>query len=255
MKLPLVFLGLSIVLMSAHAIPAPDSAPGGRTPVVIELFTSEGCSSCPPADHLLEALDQQQPLSDVDLIVLSEHVDYWNNGGWTDPYSSKFFTTRQSRYAEKFGLESIYTPQRVIDGQFEGVGSNAASLKTDVKKAAAASKVPVTLTNISRKDNQLMFHAAAAGGGEPATLYIALAADRVRSEVSRGENAGRSLTHVAVVRSLKPIGSLKGGSDFSKDITLKLPAMDGSLTPSMRLVAFLQVDTTQKIIGAAQCKL
>ena len=219
---------------------------------------SEGCSSCPPADRLLEMLDQKQPFANVDLIVLSEHVDYWNGGGWIDPYASKFFTNRQNRYAEQFGLDSIYTPQRVVDGQLEGVGGNAVKAKADVEKAAAKKKVALQISNVSRNGNQLRFHitsADPAASAKASTLYVALAENKVQSAVRSGENAGRSLTHVAVVRALKPVGSVNGGSTFSQDFTLELPSGAGSFAQGLRLVAFLQVDKTQKIIGAAQSKL
>ena len=248
----------TILLLGLCAGFAMAASTSSRTPVLVELFTSEGCSSCPPADRLLEMLDQKQPFSNVDLIVLSEHVDYWNEGGWADPYSSKLFSDRQSYYAEQFGSDSIYTPERVVDGAFYGVGSNAATLKADVEKAAQDKKVLLTLSNVSRSGNQIKFHADTADLGvdeKEATLYIALAQDQVRSEVRRGENAGRTLTHVAVVASLKPVGSVKTGNPFSKDLTIDVPARAGSSSRSLRLVAFLQIKKTQKIIGVTESKL
>ena len=250
----------TLCLAAASILPAqPRSEVEARTPVIYELFTSEGCSSCPPADRLLAMLDQKQPFANVDLIVLSEHVDYWNGGGWVDPYASKLFTKRQSRYAELFGLDSIYTPQRVVDGELEGVGGNAPAAGAAIQKAAAMKKITLQLSNVRRSGNHISFHLASADSAlnsKASTLYVALAENRVQTSVRSGENAGRSLTHVAVVRALKPIASVNGGSSLSQDFTVEVPASAaGSFLEGMRLVAFLQLDETQHIIGATQARL
>src|ERR1700719_2218838 len=143
----LVFSVMAIVSLSyvhrasASALPRSDTSP--RTPVLIDLFTSEGCSSCPPADALLEKLDRSQPVNGAELIVLSEHVDYWNDIGWKDPYSSHEYSERQSAYAAQFGLRSIYTPQMIVDGHFEFVGSDERRSKEAIANATKVMKTPV----------------------------------------------------------------------------------------------------------------
>ncbi|HSU31066.1 MAG TPA: DUF1223 domain-containing protein [Bryobacteraceae bacterium] len=227
-----------------------------KIPVVLELFTSEGCSSCPPADRLLQSLDEKQPFSGADLVVLSEHVDYWNGGGWSDPYSSRLFSARQRMYAEHFGLESVYTPEVVVDGQREAVGSNAVEMRNAVEASSRDQKVGLTLANTFRDDSRINFHLTSAdlpGAEGSVTVYVALAENKVRSNVAGGENAGRSLAHVAVVRALLQVGSVKGGSSFSKDISVPMPSAVGS--SGFRVLAFLQDDKSHKIIGATYQKI
>ncbi|MCU1298405.1 MAG: hypothetical protein JWO91_2683 [Acidobacteriaceae bacterium] len=113
------------------------------------MFTSEGCSSCPPADAFLEKLDRLQPVAGAQLIVLSEHVDYWNHIGWKDPYSSHLFSERQSGYASRFGLESDYTPQMVVDGTRQFVGRDACSADQTLSEAAKVPKVHVAVSDVS----------------------------------------------------------------------------------------------------------
>lgn len=237
-------------------IHASEATAASKTPVVLELFTSEGCSSCPPADHLLQSLDEQQPFSGADLVVLSEHVDYWNDGGWVDPYSSKLFSGRQRSYAEHFNLDSVYTPQMVVDGQRETVGGNAVEIRNAVEAAIRHQKVALTLANAVRDGNRIKFHLTSAdlpGAEGPVTVYVALAENKVQSNVAGGENGGRSLTHVAVVRAFVPVGTVRGGSSFSKDITIPMPSGTGS--SGFRVVAFLQDDKSDQIVGATYEKI
>src|ERR1700746_960216 len=134
--------------------PNTDGSP--RTPVLIELFTSEGCSSCPPADALLEKLDRSQPVSGADLVVLSEHVDYWNDIGWKDPYSSHEFSVRQGDYAHRFRLDSPYTPQMVVDGEMELVGSDERRAIRVIENSIKTVKLPVALSSIHREGNNTL---------------------------------------------------------------------------------------------------
>src|SRR5580704_15492770 len=115
-------------------------------PVVVELFTSEGCSSCPPADALLAKLESQQPIANAQIIALEEHVDYWNNGGWMDPFSDREWTTRQEVYAASLGNQNPYTPQMVVDGQIGLVGNREDSARAAIEKSAAQPKAHVSLS-------------------------------------------------------------------------------------------------------------
>src|SRR5712692_9959316 len=131
---------------------------GTRVPVLLELFTSEGCSSCPPADRLLEVLDQKQPVPGAELIVLSEHVDYWDQLGWRDPFSSPQYTARQQEYASKLRRDGVYTPQLVVDGRFGFVGSDGHEAASAIHKAMREPKIAIAISNIARDGNQIAAH-------------------------------------------------------------------------------------------------
>lgn len=204
-----------------------------RAPVLVELFTSEGCSSCPPADTLLELLDPQA-------IVLSEHVDYWDRLGWRDPFSSRTATQRQEAYARRFGLDGPYTPEMVVDGQVEFNGSDNRRAVEEIARAGTREKASVRLGRTTR-GLQVDVDAAPAN----AVVYLAMAENSGTSQVSAGENKGRRLHHVAIVRSLRKIGSVKRGSGFSQVVEL------GPDTAAVRLVVFLQDAGMGRIYGAA----
>ena len=249
-------VAVGLLAMATHPMVASTATVSNgsvRTPVLLELFTSEGCSSCPPADKLLQVLDQTQPIANADLIVLSEHVDYWNHSGWADPYSSAAFSNRQRDYAAKLGLDSVYTPQLIVDGTRELVGSNGAGARSEIGKAVATTKVPLTLSRVTRNGKTLSAHLefASLPGKGKSTIYVALADNEDRSQVARGENAGRSLTHVAVVRSLTPVGTVSGAG-FSKDITVPVQSSGAG---GLRIVAFVQDDRSRQVLAVTQQKL
>ena len=228
-----------------------------RTPVLIELFTSEGCSSCPPADTLLQKLDQQ-PIAGAELIVLSEHVDYWNHIGWRDPYSARFYSERQSAYARRFGLDSVYTPQMVVDGMSEFVGGNTSLANQAFEKALHRPKLPVRLSSISATSHLLTAHLETGSldksyGTGDADVYLVLALNRAESRVSAGENAGHNLQHVSVVRRIIKIGAVKQGQALSQEVQVKLgPGEDSG---NLRLIAFVQESQQGRVLGAAAARV
>ena len=252
-KLPILLLIL-IVMVGVLSLSATDTAANGASPVLVELFTSEGCSSCPPADRLLQELDRSQPVAGAQLIVLSEHVDYWNQIGWKDPFSSSFFSDRQSGYSSHFGLSGVYTPEMVVDGNAEFVGSDSRRASQACQKARSVEKIPVHISAISWEGaNTLRAHIEANGvrgnSSQNADVYVVVALNQAASQVSAGENSGRRLTHVAVVQSLTKVGSLEKGKDFAQDVQLKLdPRTDRA---NLRLIAFVQESGPGKVLGAA----
>jgi hypothetical protein len=255
---------LKIALVSAVALlaagawiltPGADSvhAAGVATPVLVELFTSEGCSSCPPADRLLQKLDGQ-PLPGTEMVVLSEHVDYWNHIGWKDPYSSHFFSDRQSAYAKRFGLNSVYTPQMVVNGSRQFAGSNSELADKAFAQELGTPRISVHLSSISADaSSNLRVHLevgtlSSEFGSPAAEVYVAVALNRAESQVSAGENAGHKLAHVSVVKSLTRIGVLKQGQKLTQDIKVKVePASDSR---NLRLIAFVQEPHQGRVLGA-----
>ena len=247
-----ILAGVSVRYIEANPAPRPSSNDTARTPVLVELFTSEGCSSCPPADALLERLDRFQPVSSAELIVLSEHVDYWNDIGWRDPYSSHEYSERQSAYAAQFGLRSIYTPQMVVDGQFEFVGSDERRAKEAIADATKAMKTPVSLSSSLSDEKTVSLHIEtgplpSSSTAESAGIFLAVADDSDESHVSRGENAGRTLKHVAVLRNLIRIGGVDKSAGFSRDMKFDLK---GKNPRNLRIAVIVQEADAGKVWGA-----
>jgi|SRR5579883_2540346 len=212
-------------------------------PVLLELFTSEGCSSCPPADRLLQQLDRVQPVPGARIIVLSEHVDYWNQLGWHDPFSAPQFSRRQEQYARVLGAE-VATPQIVVDGRTAVLGNDPQAVQKAVARAVARAKVPVRIAGVKRDgaeaEVRVSIPALAKGRAE---VWIAVADESDHSSVAKGENAGRKLTHVAVVRKLSSAGRVDKAEGMEK--TLRLPVGE----QASRVVVFL-VDGSGEVLGA-----
>jgi len=254
-----------LVLMAAayprskNAASASGQPDGNPRPVVVELFTSEGCSSCPPADALLKRMSEQQPVEGVQIIALEEHVDYWNHLGWADPFSSDAFSRRQDEYARTFGNDGVYTPQIVVDGQFELVGSRGAEARETIQKAASLPKLEVKV------------NAGPNSGTEKATveiqirnplglklhdapeLWAAVTETNLQSNVKAGENSGELLRHAAVVRSLRKVDTLKDPSGYQHNV--EFPLDSKWKKENLSIVVFVTEKNSRKIIGAGAAAL
>jgi len=256
----LVLVGFWVVLGIPQTKTQPlASKPGSsRTPVVVELFTSEGCSSCPPADALLATLYKNQPVDGADVIALEEHVDYWDDLGWKDPFSSPEWTRRQQEYAGAFRNGSPYTPQMVVDGQAELVGSRERQSEKEISDAAKRAKTPVTVVpNGSGADGRTEFSVrvgklAGSTSGDHAEVWFAVAENNLQSTVTRGENAGEHLRHTSVLRTLRKIGVADASKDESFSSASQVRLDPGWKQENTRLIVFVQERKSRKILGAAE---
>jgi hypothetical protein len=253
MKTALSILILFIVaFLSVTGLAADRKA--APVPILVELFTSEGCSSCPPADRWLLQMDTAQPLTGAELIVLSEHVDYWNHDGWKDPYSSSLLTERQEDYAHAFRLDSPYTPQVVVNGTVNLRLSDPQQVRQTFQQASTATTIPVTIRSAAvTAGNPQVVHASVEVDGssveQPTDIYAAVALNHAESQVLHGENGGKHLMHVAVVQQLTKIGKLEKGKNFSSEFEIKLkPETDPK---NIRLIVFAQESGPGKVVGAA----
>jgi len=236
----LLLTGLVMGVALGVAPPA-DRMPEQPQAVLVELFTSEGCSSCPPADALLERLDRSQPIPGAQIVVLSEHVDYWNHIGWADPYSSPALSARQEQYARRFRTQGPYTPQMVVDGRSELVGSDARAAESAIRSATKRPKAAIRITE-DGGSAIIDVGSLAAGTARKAAVFAAYAADSGTQDVLRGENKGRKLHHVAIVKELKQIGTVDEQAAFTTRIHLE---------PGARLVVFIQEFGNGPVWGTA----
>ena len=215
---------------------------------VLELFTSEGCSSCPPADRLLPQL----AASNANIIPLSFHVDYWDQYGWKDPFSNASFTDRQREYAKQFKLENIYTPQLVINGEYELVGSNKSLAEKDISKLLKESApLQPTVDDVKMENNKLSVRCHLEGDFQNSDMIAVVVQTHAEVSVKGGENQGIKLSHTNVVRSF-----LKLPAQEKMKFQIPVPAElinNGSSTnrPNWQLIIYTQRQNDLKITGAA----
>jgi hypothetical protein len=219
-------------------IPVSDS----QNVAVLELFTSQGCSSCPPADRLLGSYTGKE-----NVIVLSFHVDYWDRGGWKDPFSSKEYTQRQYDYASALHAD-VYTPQLVINGQTEMIGSDADKISNTIKKVFAEQpEATLSIKTIKAENGKANISFDASGNISHSVLNVALVEKKTTTDVKRGENGGVTLTNYNVVRNFKTINKVENGNNVS---TIDIPS--SADLKNLSVVLFLQEKRSNKISAADQ---
>ncbi|MFQ5525086.1 MAG: DUF1223 domain-containing protein [Thermoanaerobaculia bacterium] len=261
-----VLVGIALVAFaSASCSDAPVGAQTGSpatgsqasSPIVVELFTSQGCSSCPPADRYLSELAER---TDVEIIPLSFHVDYWNYIGWTDPFSSEAWSDRQRRYARALGGNRIYTPQMVVNGRWVGVGSNRRDISRLLERARAepsVAEVGVSAELVS--DDRLRIAVSTSGvysrlEGENLAAWVAVVESELETAVGRGENASKSLRNDRVVRKLERVQGLDL-AEPGVSTTLEVGLEPEWLRDKLSIAAFLQETDSLRIRAAAQTRL
>ena len=231
---------------------APRAAGDRPTPILLELFTSEGCSSCPPADSLLQHLIDASPRSGLQIIGLGHHVDYWDHQGWRDRFSSSALTARQQVYGDVLHVDAIYTPQMIADGRFQFVGSDAAAGRRALEQAAALphGALDVAVQSAGVNHATVVVTASrlpAVARRDRADVVIAVTEDGLQSNVRAGENRGRTLSHAAVVRRLSTIGEATGEQASARaDIVLDKDWQRDRL----KVVAFVQEHSSRRVLAA-----
>ena len=236
---------IPVLLLAAVIAVGPVSATSAqdKPPVVLELFTSQGCSSCPPADALLGELAQRPGI-----VALAFHVDYWDYIGWKDPYASPANTQRQHDYAAALGLHMVYTPQMVVDGRTDVVGSERGDVEAAIGKAATQPKLAVAIEKGDAGYRAVIPAASSAPAGGPATVWLALFDTVQETRVARGENGGRTLKEFNIVREWREIASWNGEA---LSLSLAMP-----VKPDHNGCAVIvQSPSTGPILGAALIKI
>ena len=253
-----VALGAVLPAAGDEARPLEAESPGVRQAVVLELFTSQGCSSCPPADRVLSDLGREERSDGLTLVPLAFHVDYWNRIGWVDPFSSPRWSARQRRYAGVFGLRSVYTPQVVLNGRAELVGSRASRLRSEIPAAVPlepAGRIEIVRAGLEGGASELVVDLAATLHGErPVAGMVANLAvfeNGLVTRVESGENARLTLENDYVVRLLRPAIAFEPGGPRSRRERARIGLDPGWVVENLGLAAFLQSSETLEIHAAA----
>jgi len=256
----MLLFALAICFANSPTTRAADIA-ATRPAVVVELFTSEGCSSCPPADAVLADLAKPGAVDGVQVIPLEMHVDYWNALGWADPFSSPQFSSRQQQYARIFKTDEIYTPQMVVDGMEQFVGSDKQHAIDAIIKSAAQSKGSIAIsvrhdpTNGNSLTCEISINNIHRIGDSMADVLLAVTEDDLSTDVRRGENAGRSLRHAAVVRVLRQVATIAPADALPSSASTIIRLQPTWRANHLHVAVFVQNPTTGEILAAASQRL
>lgn len=229
----------ALTLMASFAVASAALGQSATSPTVLELFTSQGCSSCPAADALLKTFTERPGV-----MALSLPVDYWDHLGWKDTLASPKHTARQKTYAKSLGTGNVYTPQAVIDGAVQAIGNNKAAIEKAIQQQVKAGRSPAVTLVASTDGKRVTIEIGAAGAAVPATVWLAVVAPRIDVEIKRGENRGRVLAYHNVVREISPIGMWSGSA-----MKIELPA-SAVMQPGDRCAILLQADDGGRILRA-----
>lgn len=234
---------------TTRPLEAEKFASASAVPVVVELFSSEGCSSCPPADRVLAELSSAQGIEGVEVIALEMHVDYWNDIGWVDPFSDARFSDRQRGYARLGARRGVFTPEAIVDGAASVVGSDRSLLSSTIRRAGEHPHVRVDL---ARRDDGIAATLHGHDGGpleSGASVWIAVTESGLETDVPSGENGGKTLRHAPVVRALERVGPATEGA---RDVAIPRARTQGG---PLVAVVLVQRDEDQAILGAGRIPL
>ncbi len=222
-----------------------------KTPVFVELFTSQGCPTCPAADKILAELQSTQPIADAEIITLAWHVDYWDGFGWKDEFASSVFSQRQIAYSRALNFSGTYTPQMFVDGTTYFIGTKMDKATQAITQSAKNSKPEMS---ISVSDEKVKINIPVLPKHETATVYIAMAQDNLSRQIERGNNAGKTLLHSSVAREVRAVGSVK--PEMRKfDLETLLQIQPEWNRKNLKLIVFVQENTSRKILAVSRYEL
>jgi len=244
----------AIIVLAAFIIPKDNTRvknkimADGKGFAVVELFTSEGCSSCPPADELVARIQKED--KDKPVYILAFHVDYWNRLGWKDVFSSADYSKRQNEYANWLNLQSVYTPQIVVNGKKEFVGSEEGTLRNAITAGLRTNPAATLTLNTQKGQDHITVQYRVNGAEKNTNLLLALVQKAAQTKVQRGENGGRTLSHVQIVRKIQNLAINAGGNG---NATIALP--EGINTQDWEVIGLVQNNTNGEILAATKANL